>query len=277
MLLYRTIAGPVLSVDDQLYQLDYEWETLVNDSSLAQLLQQLASSGHPDPTLANAIAPALPPLGDRQEIWASGVTYFRSRTARMEESESAGGGDFYDRVYAAERPEIFFKATPHRTVGPGDAMRLRSDSKWMVPEPELVLVVTREGNIVGYTVGNDLSCRDLEGENPLYLPQAKTFDRCAAVGPGVFVPGEPISPESKVHVLIRRAGGIAFEGETTLNQMKRRHEELVEFLFRENAHPYGVLLMTGTGIVPPDDFTLEPDDVVDITIDGIGTLSNPMQ
>jgi len=276
MLLYNTDRGPVVAVGDDLFPVDGDWESLVNDDRLPQTLSQQVAQSSPDASLADAIATPLAPLGDRQEVWAAGVTYYRSRTARMEESHQAGGGDFYDRVYAAERPELFFKATPHRTVGPGGTMHLRSDSQWIVPEPELVLVVTRGGTIVGYTVGNDLSCRDIEGENPLYLPQAKTFDRCAAVGPAVLVAEEPISADAAVRLAIRRDGQEVLADETTLAQMKRGHEELVGFLLRDNTHPHGVLLMTGTGIVPPDDFSLESGDEVAITIDGIGTLTNTM-
>jgi 2-dehydro-3-deoxy-D-arabinonate dehydratase len=277
MLLYRTQSGPVLLAGDQWFRLDRDWEPLVNDDALAAYLQSQASSLRPDAALAIAAERPLAPLGDRQEVWAAGVTYLRSKTARMEEAKTAGGGDFYDRVYQAERPEIFFKATPHRVVGPGAAMHLRRDSRWIVPEPELTLVVTRGGKIVGYTVGNDLSCRDIEGENPLYLPQAKTFDQCASVGPAILVAEGPPSAETKIAVAIRRGGQAAFNGSTTLSQMKRGLEELVEFLFRDNRHPHGCLLMTGTGTVPPDDFSLVAGDVVEITIDGIGTLSNPME
>ncbi|QDU90463.1 Fumarylacetoacetate (FAA) hydrolase family protein [Pirellulimonas nuda] len=278
MLLYQTKSGPLLRSGDDLYSLNEDWETLVNDPRLPETLRRATGSSNRLSGSTHSISSPLAPIGDSQEVWAAGVTYFRSRTARMEESQEAGGGDVYDRVYAAPRPEIFFKATPHRVVGPGQPMTLRADSKWIVPEPELVLVIARDGTIVGYTVGNDLSCRDLEGENPLYLPQAKTFDRCAALGPAVLVPEEgPIDPASKVRLVIRRGGATAFEGETTLSQMKRSHEELVGFLFRHNAHPHGVLLMTGTGVVPPNDFCLARGDVVEISIDGIGTISNPME
>lgn len=278
MLLFNTSVGPLLQHDGAYYAIDRQWGELINEPSLPELLRKSAGAANSDDALAGPASTPLAPLGEKQEVWAAGVTYYRSRTARIEESRDAGGGDFYDRVYAAERPEIFFKATPHRVVGPGQPMTLRKDSKWIVPEPELVLVVAHDGTIVGYTVGNDLSCRDLEGENPLYLPQAKTFDRCAAIGPAVLVlEDNPIDPQSKVQCRISRGGKTAFEGETTLSQMKRRHEELVGFLFRHNAHPYGVLLMTGTGIVPPDGFCLTTGDVVEISIDGIGTISNPME
>jgi 2-dehydro-3-deoxy-D-arabinonate dehydratase len=211
-----------------------------------------------------------------QEVWAAGVTYFRSRTARMEESKTAGGGSFYDRVYAAERPEIFFKATPQRVAHPGQAMHLRGDSKWMVPEPELTLAINAAGQIIGFTVGNDLSCRDIEGENPLYLPQAKCFKLCAALGPAVLIQNEPLAPTTRIHLQIDRDGAAAFEGETTLAQLKRTPAELAGFLYRDNTFPHGAFLMTGTGIVPGDEFTLKSGDVVKITIDGIGTLVNPM-
>jgi 2-dehydro-3-deoxy-D-arabinonate dehydratase len=194
----------------------------------------------------------------------------------MEEARESGGGDFYDRVYDAERPELFFKATADRVVGYGAALHLRSDSSWIVPEPELTLVITRNASIVGYTIGNDLSCRDIEGENPLYLPQAKTYDRCAAIGPCILVTAEPPGPNTAIRLRVRRGNRVLSMDATTLGQMKRRPEELVRWLFRDNAHHHGCFLMTGTGIVPPDDFSLEAGDIVDIEIDGIGLLSNPV-
>jgi len=211
-----------------------------------------------------------------QEVWAAGVTYLRSKVARMEESKDAGGGSFYDRVYEAARPEIFFKATPHRVVGPGQSVRLRGDSKWNVPEPELALLVNPRGRIIGYTVGNDMSSRDIEGENPLYLPQAKVYDGCCALGPCVLVAdsAEPLPRETAIELEIRRAGEVAFSGKTSLSQMKRKFEELVEWLFRDNTFPTGVYLLTGTGVVPPDSFTLQVGDEVAITIPPIGTLRN---
>ena len=211
---------------------------------------------------------------DKQEIWASGVTYLRSREARMEESKGAGGGDFYARVYDAERPELFFKAPAYRTVGSGDKVRIRKDSKWNVPEPELTLFICSQGTIEGYTIGNDMSSRDIEGENPLYLPQAKSYDASAAIGPCLYVPGSPIHPDSVIHLEILRNGEMVFSGEISINRMKRKHQELAEYLFRETSFPRGVYLMTGTGIVPPDHFTLNVGDEVKIAIDGIGTLIN---
>ena len=217
----------------------------------------------------------LAPITD-QEVWAAGVTYLRSKVARMEESKEAGGGSFYDRVYEADRPEIFFKATPHRVVGPGQAVRIRSDSKWNVPEPELALLVNPRGRIVGYTIGNDMSSRDIEGENPLYLPQAKVYDGCCALGPCVLVAdnSEPLPRDAAVEVEIRRGGEVAFAGKTSLAQMKRKFEELVDWLFRDNSFPSGVYLLTGTGVVPPDTFTLQSGDEVAVTIPPIGTLRN---
>ena len=276
MHLYRTKAGVVVQSNGELFSLKQDWNELINDENLFEFLSAEVDSLKPDELLAPFIKTPLKPLID-QEIWAAGVTYFRSMTARMEESQEAGGGDFYDRVYAAERPEIFFKATPSRCVGTGESMKLRSDSKWMVPEPELVLVITRTGKTVGYSVGNDLSCRDIEGENPLYLPQAKTFDRCAAVGPCVFVTPEPLSKETEIRLSICRSGEEIVSDSTTLAQMKRGLEELVTYLFRDNQHPSGCLLMTGTGIVPPDNFTLQPGDQVEISIGEIGTLVNSME
>lgn len=276
MLLYRVPIGPVVVEEDRHYAIERDWDELINDSSLYDTLREIIDSSEPDNTLAAEVADPLAPIS-LQEIWACGVTYMRSRTARMEEAQDAAGGDFYDRVYGAERPEVFFKAAANRTVGTGQAMHLRKDSQWIVPEPELTLVVTREAKIVGYTVGNDLSCRDLEGENPLYLPQAKTFDRCAAVGPAILVSPTQPSPDTEIRLAIRRGDEAVFEGSTVLSQMKRSLDELVDFLFRDNAHAHGCLVMTGTGIVPPDDFCLQTGDVVEITIDGIGTLSNPME
>jgi 2-dehydro-3-deoxy-D-arabinonate dehydratase len=216
----------------------------------------------------------LPPV-DRQEVWAAGVTYRRSKVAR--EEESAGAAQFYDKVYTADRPELFLKATPDRVVGPGLPVRVRRDSRWSVPEPELTLVVSPDLRIVGYTVGNDVSSRDIEGENPLYLPQAKIYHGSCAVGPVVTLARAMPRPEEvSIGLVIRREGRVAFDGSTPLTAMARTFDGLVDWLSRENHFPNGVLLMTGTGIVPPDDFSLAPGDAVEITITGIGTLSNPV-
>jgi 2-dehydro-3-deoxy-D-arabinonate dehydratase len=209
-----------------------------------------------------------------QEIWAAGVTYLRSRTARMEESKVAGGGSFYDRVYEADRPELFFKATPHRVAAPGSDVRIRSDSQWNVPEPELTLAINSAGKIFGFTIGNDMSSRDIEGENPLYLPQAKVYDRSAAIGPCIVIAETLPSAETPIAIEIRRMGQNVFGGETTVGRIKRPLPSLAEWLFRENSFPHGCFLMTGTGVVPPDAFTLQRGDEIRITIPPVGTLIN---
>jgi len=248
-----------------------DWDTLLNSENLVATLREQVNVVNRTEEPARILAPIA-----SQEVWASGVTYFRSRTARMEESKEAGGGSFYDRVYAAERPELFFKATPHRVAATGGVMHRRRDSKWIVPEPELTLVINREGAIIGYTCGNDLSCRDIEGENPLYLPQAKVFTACAALGPGIFIAEEPLPSDTPIRLQIKRGGAEVFSGETSLLQLKRTPQELAGWLFRDQTFPQGAFLMTGTGIVPPDDFCLQEADEVRVTIQGIGTLVNTM-
>ncbi|MGO4213929.1 fumarylacetoacetate hydrolase family protein, partial [Terriglobus sp. YAF25] len=211
---------------------------------------------------------------ESQEVWASGVTYYRSRSARMEESKDAGGGDFYDRVYYAERPELFFKSAGKRVVGSGSPVRIRRDATWSVPEPELVMLLTPKGEIAGYTIGNDMSSRDIEGQNPLYLPQAKNYDGACALGPCILLATEPITKSTGISITILRGGQALFTGETSIAEMKRELKELAGYLFRECSFPDGVFLMTGTGVVPPDNFTLASGDRIRITIDGIGTLEN---
>jgi 2-dehydro-3-deoxy-D-arabinonate dehydratase len=211
-----------------------------------------------------------------QEVWAAGVTYLRSRTARMEESKEAGGGTFYDKVYHAERPELFFKSTPHRVAGPGESVRIRGDSKWNVPEPELTLAINAKGLIFGYTIGNDMSSRDIEGENPLYLPQAKVYDRSAALGPGLLLSEQPLPSSTEISIKILRENRVVFGGSVAISQIKRTLPSLAEFLYRDNRFPCGCYLMTGTGIVPPDRFTLQGGDEIQITIPPIGTLINPV-
>lgn len=245
-----------------------------------QVLEVLSSS---DPAGLNALATEathlplhtitlLAPVGAMQEVWAAGVTYESSKFARMAESE--GGGDFYAKVYVADRPELFFKATPNRTVGPNDAVRIRADSTWNVPEPELAALVAANGQILGYTIGNDMSSRDIEGENPLYLPQAKVYRASCALGP-VIVPAENLDPQNlPIRLTITRGGATAFAGETNTARMRRTVADIAQWLFRENEFPQGVFVLTGTGIVPPDDFTLQPGDEIAITIEGIGTLRN---
>jgi 2-dehydro-3-deoxy-D-arabinonate dehydratase len=212
---------------------------------------------------------------DEQEVWAAGVTYRRSQVARMEESQ--GAAVFYDQVYVAKRPELFFKATPHRVAGPGQAVRIRQDARWNVPEPELALVVNSRLQLVGFTVGNDMSSRDIEGENPLYLPQAKLYDGSCALGPWITLAAAmPSIDETRIDLKVERGPTVAFEGSTTVSQMSRTFDDLLGWLARDNSFPQGVILLTGTGIVPGDEFTLAAGDIVRISISGIGTLSNPV-
>lgn len=272
MKLYRTTQGFLVEQADQFFSVQSpNWDQLIAHDDLNDHLNRLLQSSKPvhSPNPGDL----LPPIGS-QEVWAAGVTYFRSRNARMEESKSAGGGDFYDRVYAAERPELFFKATPHRVVGPNGKVAIRDDASWSVPEPELVLLVTPTGKIIGYTVGNDMSSRDIEGENPLYLPQAKVYDRSCALGPCLLVSQEPLPTSTEIQLEILRAGKPEFSGATTLAQLKRDPVRLVQYLYRNNSFPSGCFLFTGTGIVPPDSFTLAINDEIRITIPPIGTLVN---
>lgn len=212
---------------------------------------------------------------DEQEVWAAGVTYKRSRAARMEESDVAS--TCYNRVYESDRPELFLKATPHRVSGPGEPLAIRSDSQWNVPEPELTLVLNSRLNLVGMTAGNDMSSRDIEGENPLYLPQAKVYDACCGLGPVITLADSmPPSDQIQIRLVVRRGAELAFEGATCVSEMARSLDELIGWLGRDNSFPSGVLLMTGTGVVPDRQFTLQVGDQVDITIDGIGMLSNPI-
>ena len=275
MKVYKTKSGIVIEKDSNFFLLkDENWDQFINSDNLFQKAEKFSRSLAPmaDGTklLENEI---LAPVGS-QELWACGVTYLRSKIGRQEESKDAGGGDFYARVYEAERPEVFFKSTPHRIVGHGANVRIRKDSTWDVPEPELTLVVTSSGKIVGYTIGNDMSSRSIEGENPLYLPQAKTYDACAAVGPCIYVTEEPLDEKTKIQLIINRNNKRVFEGTVGIDQMKRKPEELVSFVFRECSFPHGCLIMTGTGIVPGNEFTLKSGDEVRISIDHIGELVN---
>ena len=268
--LYLCTDGPLVKVNNRFFSIrDASWDDLFNDPALGERLPQYACN-------TREIEPPRPedllaPIG-RQEIWAAGVTYWRSRTARMAESEETA--DAYDRVYSAARPEIFFKATPHRVAGPGQAVRIRRDTRWSVPEPELAVAVNAAGNAFGYAIGNDMSARDIEGENPLYLPQAKVYDQCCGLGPCILVSGEPPGPDTSIRLVVERSGTVAFEGATTLSKLRRSIEELVSWLFVDNSFPDGCFLLTGTGIVPPDDLTLAPGDRIRIAIDSIGVLEN---
>jgi 2-dehydro-3-deoxy-D-arabinonate dehydratase len=250
------------------------WDTFINDDHLYEKLVKITQSTKPDSTIKDTIQQHLQAPIQSQEIWACGVTYIRSKVGRQEESKNTGGSEFYARVYEAERPEIFFKATAHRTVGPGGKVSIRKDSTWDVPEPELTLMVTSSGKIIGYTIGNDMSSRSIEGENPLYLPQAKTYDGSAAIGPCIYVTEKPLPKETIIHLDIIRNKTNVFTGEVAISQIKRTFEELVSFLYRECSFPHGCLVMTGTGIVPGSDFTLKKDDEIRITIEPIGELVN---
>jgi 2-dehydro-3-deoxy-D-arabinonate dehydratase len=277
MKLYRTTNGCFVENEERLYRHESvpsdpaSWDALIARDDLDEYLEEWV--GLSNRKERDELGEIQAPIGT-QEVWAAGVTYYRSRNARMEESKSSGGGDFYDRVYGAERPELFFKATPHRVVGPNGEVAIRKDASWSVPEPELALLISPSGRIVGYTVGNDMSSRDIEGENPLYLPQAKVYDRSCGLGPCILVANSPLPRSTEIQMEIRRAGEVEFSGSTTLDVMKRDPNSLVEFLFRNNSFPSGCFLLTGTGIVPPDSFTLRPGDEISITITGIGTLVN---
>jgi 2-dehydro-3-deoxy-D-arabinonate dehydratase len=272
MKLYRTAVAYFVEEDSQFYRGDdTAWDVLISRDDLADYLKSSLAKFTPVPSLPEAEIHA--PIGS-QEVWAAGVTYYRSRNARMEESKSAGGGDFYDRVYTAARPELFMKATPHRVAGPNRKVAIRDDAKWSIPEPELTLLVTPSGKITGYTIGNDMSSRDIEGENPLYLPQAKVYDRSCALGPCILVSPTPLPKATEIQLDIRRAGKSEFSGATTLESLKRDPAELVEYLYRNNSFPSGCFLLTGTGVVPPDAFTLQAGDEIRITIPPIGTLVN---
>lgn len=274
MKIYKTTRGILIEESNSFYLIKTDWDAFINRDDLFAYASSVIAE---QPTLEGAEDllrdQLLAPIG-AQEIWGSGVTYFKSREARMEEAQGAGGGDFYDRVYHAERPEIFFKSNPSRAVGPFDEVRIRDDSNWNVPEPELTLLVSANAKIIGYTIGNDMSSRDIEGENPLYLPQAKTYDKSAAIGPCILVMPSDLPADSQIGLEIFRNGKNIFAGTTQLNQMKRRLPELVSYLYRSCSFPQGCLLMTGTGIVPPNEFTLDHGDEIRISIEHIGVLVN---
>ena len=270
MKLYYAAHGVVLEEAGKWYALgELNWDELINREDLAARLRAQIPSAQQVPEMECCWAPI-----KSQEVWAAGVTYLRSREARMNESSEAGGSNFYDRVYEAERPELFFKSVGHRVIGDGGVLRLRRDSKWQVPEPELALLINKAGKIVGHTVGNDMSCRDIEGENPLYLPQAKNYDGSCALGPALLVAEGELPKETAISMAIRRNETIPFSAATTLARMKRTPEELAGWLTRELSFPWGCYLLTGTGIVPRSDFALAEGDEILIKIDGIGELHN---
>jgi len=275
MKLFRTNEGPVAAVGGNFYRVTgATWDQLLARPDILSFLQARIAAG--DLPIADEPNQPLAPI-EGQEIWAAGVTYMRSKTARMDESKSSGGGDFYDRVYSAPRPELFYKGSAHRVAGPGSPIRIRKDSRWNVPEPELTLLIAATGRITGFTIGNDVSSRDIEGENPLYLPQAKVYDGSAALGPCLLLADAPLPIDTAIEIEILRGGTIAFTGRTEISRIKREFTSLAEYLFRECSFPAGCFLMTGTGIVPPDSFTLAAGDEVAITIAPIGTLTNPVQ
>jgi len=273
MKLFRTSRGVVLEDGGACHAVGLGWNELFQAENPFRLVET-ARHGAP-PVAPPADADLLPPV-DGQEVWAAGVTYYRSRDARIDESRASGGADFYARIYEAERPELFFKAAPFRVRGHRQHLRIRADARWSVPEPELALAVNAHGRIIGFSVGNDMSSRDIEGENPLYLPQAKVYDGSCALGPGLLLQREPLAATCAIRLEILRGGQPVFQGETTLAQLKRKPEELVAYLYREMGFPYGSYLLTGTGIVPPSEFTLRSGDLVGIAIDGVGRLVNPV-
>lgn len=275
MKIYKTNQGVFIESEGMLYASnENSWDGFLNRENLYDTILNEINTTKNSHTIDFLKELTIHAPIQNQEIWAAGVTYTRSRDARMEESKDAGGGSFYDMVYDAVRPELFFKSTPYRCVGPGAKVRIRKDSTWNVPEPELTLAINNKGKIIGYTIGNDMSSRSIEGENPLYLPQAKSYDGSAAVGPCILITASPISPDTGIHMQIKRKGTEMYADKTAINKMKRGHNELVEFLFRECTFPYGCFLMTGTCLVPPNNFTLNSGDEIIIRIDGIGELQN---
>ena len=272
MILYRTADALFVEHNGKTHRLaETSLDALIAREDLhAYLAAHIAKSS---PMTASIHPKLLAPI-ENQEVWAAGVTYYCSRRARIAESRDAGGGDFYDRVYTAERPELFFKAVAHRVAGPDSPVKIRRDATWSVPEPELTLVINPRAEIIGYTIGNDVSSRDIEGANPLYLPQAKVYDRSCAVGPGLLIRKEPMPLSTQIKLDILRSNYAEFSATTTLTELKRDPVTLVEYLFRDHSFPYGCFLLTGTGIVPPDSFALRSGDEINITIEGIGTLTN---
>ena len=246
------------------------WDLFINQKNLFEICKSEMRSSY---QAISQISNPKCPIG-QQEIWAAGVTYLRSKVARMEESKESGGDTFYDKVYSAERPEIFYKGNKLRSVGPGGKVKIRKDSKWNVPEPELTLFINSHGELAGYSIGNDMSSRDIEGENPLYLPQAKVYDGAAGLGPCILVTDKPLDPATVINMEIFRDGNQVFQGDTQISQMKRTHSELVHYLTMEMSFPHGTFLMTGTCVVPDPPFTLQSGDEILITIEPIGTLKN---
>ena len=275
MKVYKVKSGIIIEREhDYRVVRNQNWDNFIDDDQLSEKLHGKIGELITESSARSIIADAVMAPIQSQEVWAAGVTYFNSKLARQEESKDAGGGSFYAQVYEAERPEIFFKSAPYRVVGPGEKVRIRKDSTWDVPEPELTLLLSSSGKIIGYTIGNDMSSRSIEGENPLYLPQAKSYDGSAALGPCILVAEDPLPAQTEIRLEILRKGAQVFGGVVAISQIKRGFEELASFLYRECSFPHGSFLMTGTGIVPGSDFTLQSGDEINISIDGIGTLTN---
>lgn len=273
MKLYKTKSGIVIERNGKFYHLgEQNWNSFLNDDHLHDKMEKLASSMKPS-AYAEVLVERdlLAPIQD-QEVWGSGITYISTMENRRDEGETSG--DFYAKLYHAERPELYLKATPGRTVGSKDFINIRKDSTWDFAEPELTAFATSSGKIVGYTVGNDVCSRSIEGENPIYLPQSKIYERCASIGPGILVTETPLPKDTIIHILISRSGKSVFDEKVGINKMKREPQDLINWLFKECAFPHGVFLLTGTGITPGKDFTLKSADKVEITIDHIGTLIN---
>lgn len=272
---YKVKSGVIIEYDAACYLLkDVNWDVFINNDEIFASTRLLLNSSTLIENALKYIENELEAPVQSQEIWASGVTYYNSKLGREEESKEAGGSDFYARVYEADRPELFFKAMGYRAIPSGGIVRKRADSVWDVPEPELTLCITSTGKIIGYTIGNDMSSRSIEGENPLYLPQAKSYDGSTAIGPCIFFTDKPLPLTTKIGINIFRQGTIAFSGEIGIDQIKRRFEDLVHYLYLECSFQNGSLLMTGTGIVPSSDFNLQSGDYIVISIDGIGELKN---
>jgi 2-dehydro-3-deoxy-D-arabinonate dehydratase len=277
MKLYNTIKGILLQHNETAFIIDEPWDLLINRDDLESYLvsktkkaKQLTAAEKLEWLATDVV---LPPIS-RQEVWAAGVTYLKSRDARMEESQSSGAASLYDKVYDAERPELFFKAAASRVAGHGQQVYIRKDSAWNVPEPELTLFINSKGKIQGYTIGNDMSSRSIEGENALYLPQAKIYEKSAGLGPCLYVSSAHIGGETAIKLNIKRDSSIIYNDETTVSRIKRPFDELVSYLYSECDFSYGCYLMTGTCLVPPGEFTLQVGDEVEISIDKIGTLVN---
>lgn len=274
MKVYNTAKGILLESENCFYLINENWDDFINDDNVLEKAKDIVTKSSKIDNAEDLIANHLLVPMQNQELWASGVTYYNSKLGRQEESKEAGGGDYYERVYNADRPEIFFKATINRTVPSGGKVNIRKDSTWDVPEPELTLAMSSSGKIVGYTIGNDMSSRSIEGENPLYLPQAKTYDACAGLGPCIYLTDKPLDLNTSISMKIIRNGKTVFKESIQINKIKRKFEDLVNYLYKECSFIHGSLLMTGTGIVPTTDFTLQKDDEIQIAIDHIGTLIN---